>query len=157
MNNITVVTGNSGVGKSTIKKLFSERFWWSFEIYDFDDVWVPEGADEQRRKQTTQLRFDTMQENELAGKKSVLFWQLIPDEVTTYNRDKVTFVLLDAPRDVLVARLKQRWRQDDLIDTYRLWSEHIKSSVVKQKARKEFSTDKDVSTTVEELANFILQ
>lgn len=154
MNTITIITWTSGVGKSTLKELFAKQYGNQYEVFDFDDVWVPKNADEKWRIDTTQQRIRKLRDLERQWKKSVLFGQLVPDEIAS-DKDDILFILLEASREELEKRLKERWREDALIATYKWWSAHIKNSVLHQKKWKIVSTMNDFSQAITNILHFI--
>lgn len=128
---ITIITGTSGAGKSTLKKLFEETYTDIFQVYDFDDVGVAENVDEQRRVDTTQYRLQRLRENVVLWKQSVLFGQMVPDEIEWY-KDDILFIFLEAPWDTIQVRLRARWWDEDFVQSYNWWGSCIRNSVLSQ-------------------------
>ena len=154
MSDITIITWTSGVGKTTLKKLFSKQYGELYEVFDFDDVWVPEDADTERRLQTTQYRLDKMRDNQKKWIKSVLFGQLVPDEIASY-KDDISFILLEASWQELQKRLQERWWEKERIMTYKLWTDHIKNSVMHQKKWNIVSTMNSLQEAINNIFTFV--
>lgn len=151
---ITIVTGTSGAGKSTLKNLFMQSYWWAYQIYDFDDVGVPAVFPDNRRQDTTAHRMTILRNHQKASEPVVLFGQVVPDEIV-WSKDDILFIFLDAPREQIQQRLKERGRTKEFIQTYQSRDEHIKQSALNQTYNLILSTHQPLQECLQQLHQHI--
>lgn len=153
---ITIVTGTSGAGKSTLKNLFMQSYWSTYRVYDFDDVGVPEVFPDNRRQDATAHWMAILQRHQSAWESVVLFGQIVPDEIV-WPKDDMLFIFLDASREHIQQRLKERGRSEELIQSYQSRDSHIKQSVCAQANHLTLSTQQPIQECLQELYTHIQQ
>jgi len=150
---IYIVTWVSWAWKTTIKNYFDDEYFDELNIYDFDDIWVPEGADEKWRKESTKYWIDRLRKDQLKWVDSILFWQIVPVEIE-WIKDDIIFIFLDASWDSIKLRLQKREWDDSVIQDHKNWINHIKESVLHNNWLI-VSTDINIQDSAKEIYNII--
>lgn len=119
MDTIFFVTGPCGVGKTSIVKLLKKSLK-GYEIYDFDDVGVPEDPSIHWRRETTKYWLEVGEKNRKKGISTVVCGLVIPEEIEMFLTDtlqgKVYIFLLDVSVIERTRRLTLRNASQELID-----------------------------------------
>lgn len=106
-----LITGSSGVGKSTILPFLKKHLSGEFEIHDFDEKLTEEIAKNEKllndwRMETTKYWLDVAGENLKLGKSTVVIGLIYPNEVKQLNTQILyDFCLLDASDEKIRERL----------------------------------------------------
>lgn len=106
-----LVTGSSGVGKSTILPFLQKRLSGEFEVHDFDEKLTEEVAMNGKllddwRIETTKYWIDFAKENFKSGKSTVIIGLIYPNEVKQLDTQiPHDFCLLDASDEKIRERL----------------------------------------------------
>jgi RNase adaptor protein for sRNA GlmZ degradation len=106
-----IITGSSGVGKSTIVPFLKEHLSDDFEIHDFDEKLTKEVAMDGKlldgwRMETTKYWVDFAEENLKSGKSTVIIGLIYPNEVKQLNPQiQYELCLLDASDEKIKERL----------------------------------------------------
>lgn len=109
---IYFLSGVSGVGKSAVVPYLKSLLDSKFEVYDFDDLGVPDNADHQWRLEETKywLHFGQQKFNE--GKTIVVAGFFTPDEIVSMKKDfhslEIVTILLDGEPGIIEQRLRNR-------------------------------------------------
>lgn len=107
--NIYFIGGASGSGKTAViphvQKILGNRL----DVYDFDDIGVPENADKKWRQRLTEMWLTKLLSK---GKDACILGQIVLGEIlacpSAKHLSKVNFCLLDVSDFVRVQRLKRR-------------------------------------------------
>lgn len=109
MSNIYIIGGASGSGKSAILNKLAHILGRSFNVYDFDDIGVPEGADKKWRQESTEKWLQKLLSED---RDACLLGQIVLGEILACpSAEKlgiVNFCLLDVNDYERIQRLKMR-------------------------------------------------
>ncbi len=106
-----LITGSSGVGKSTILPFLKKHLSEEFEIHDFDEKLTEEVAMNRKildnwRIKTTKYWIDFAGENLKSGKSTIIIGLIYPNEVERLDvQISCNFCLLDASDEKIQKRL----------------------------------------------------
>lgn len=117
MNKIIFITGSCGVGKTSIVPLLKETLS-DYDIYDFDELGVPENPPLSWRHETTKHWLKVARENLENNKSTIISGLSIPSEIEEFAKDlldKIYMILLDISIDEREKRLKLRTADEELI------------------------------------------
>lgn len=119
MANIFFITGACGTGKSSIIN-FLKKSLNNFEIYDFDEVGVPDNPPLAWRHNTTKHWLKVGKDNLEKNKSTIVCGLTIPQEIEKFMlndlEEKIYIMLLDVSNEEREKRLKLRNADQDLID-----------------------------------------
>lgn len=111
------VTGVCGVGKSTIiphlRELLPKD---QYNIRDFDERGVPDGADHEWRKREVMKWLEVAEENIAKDMGTVICGFAKETDLPTKAPVSVEFILLDATSDTIRQRLTNRYSKNGLFD-----------------------------------------
>lgn len=106
---IYFIGGASGSGKSAIMHDLQALLGADFNVFDFDDIGVPDGADTKWRQEFTEKWLNKLLEEK---KNSMLLGQIVLGEIlacpSAQQLEKVNFCLLDVNDFERIQRLKKR-------------------------------------------------
>lgn len=129
------VTGTSGSGKSTIEASLQKRFP-KFTVKDFDSVGVPEGADENWRKKTTDYWVKEARKDIEKGTSVIIVGQIVPSEVLaakSYDSSiTVYFGFIKVSEEQTRNRLQKRGWDHQLIENNVNWAKHLEKDTLEQ-------------------------
>lgn len=133
---IFFITGTSGSGKSTlVESLRTVLSKTHFAVYDFDEVGVPEGADETWRKATTEHWLKQAIINTNHGITTIVCGVCKPSEIVaaqTKPAAPLFFGFLKLPDKLIRSRLLARGWPEQLINDNIIWAKHLEADVTKQ-------------------------
>jgi len=130
------ITGTSGSGKSTLVDYLKRDLSFA-EIHDFDEGGVPEGADENWRKQRTNEWLEKAKAYQRKGKSTIVCGVSVPAEVKNspaYDRSlNVHYGIIHIDESEIRRRLKSRgWKGNQVEDNVN-WAEHLERYVKAEK------------------------
>jgi gluconate kinase len=103
------IGGASGSGKTAIMPELQKKLGSEIEIYDFDDIGVPDGADKKWRQESTEKWLRKLLAD---GKDACLLGQIVLGEIiacpSAKKLDDINFCLLDVSDFERIQRLKKR-------------------------------------------------
>lgn len=106
-----IITGSSGIGKSTIIPFLKERLSDSYDVHDFDEKLTEEAAMNKElldswRKETTLYWVNLAIENSQIGKSTIIIGLIYPREVIEIKAQiPISFCLLNASNEKIKERL----------------------------------------------------
>ena len=107
---ICFIIGASGSGKTACMEPLKELLT-DYDIYDFDDIGVPEDADKKWRQESTDTWIKQLADQN-TPMNSCLLGQMVPGEIlaspSAYKLKDFNFILLDCNDAVRIQRLKKR-------------------------------------------------
>jgi len=119
MNKIIFLTGAEGVGKTSIINILKQNLK-DFEIFDFDEVSVPENPPLNWRYETTKHWLKIGEKNLEKNKSTLICGLTIPKEIDKFSSKKLTdFIyigLLDIEIKERENRLRKRGADQELIN-----------------------------------------
>lgn len=130
---IFFITGTSGSGKSTIMEHLKEQLPAShFVLHDFDEVGVPDNADQAWRIATTQYWIEKAQQYAAQNKATVICGVTVPSEVMEIVQGTALqpfFALLKIDDATITQRLQERGWSEQLIQDNINWAHALESQV----------------------------
>ncbi|MGV8084628.1 MAG: AAA family ATPase [Candidatus Bilamarchaeum sp.] len=102
------ITGVSGVGKTTTIEHLKAKLPFGYEIHDFDERGVPDGADRQWRINETEHWIELGAKNAEQNITTIICGFARPSEIG--HHESVGFVLLDATPETIRKRLWNRYQ-----------------------------------------------
>lgn len=133
---ITFITGTSGAGKSTLVENLKKMNLTSVDIHDFDEGGVPQGADENWRKQRTNHWVNIAKENFNNGISTIICGVCVPNEIKSCENYSdslnIPYGFIDISESEISKRLLERnWNEGSILDNIN-WSKHLKNFVLQE-------------------------
>lgn len=108
MSNLYFVIGASGSGKTAIIPELKRHLRYQFNVYDFDEIGMPEGADKKWRQESTEAWLQKLLKED---RDSCLHGQMVLGEIlacpSSSKLDKVNICLLDVNDFERIQRLRK--------------------------------------------------
>ncbi|PLX29792.1 MAG: hypothetical protein C0582_04505 [Alphaproteobacteria bacterium] len=109
MTKLYFIGGASGSGKTSIMEELQLLLGLDINVYDFDDIGVPDGADKKWRQETTEKWLKKLLDT---GKDSCLLGQVVLGEIlacpSAVRLEGIFFCLLDVHDSERIQRLQKR-------------------------------------------------
>ena len=130
---IFFITGTSGSGKSTVMELLkAELPATHFSVHDFDEVGVPDNADQTWRIATTQYWIEKAQQYAAQNKSVVICGVTVPTEVMEAIKHtglQPCFAILKIDDVMIKQRLQERGWSEQVIQDNINWAHALESQV----------------------------
>ena len=130
------ITGTSGSGKSTLVNILKKELPFA-EVHDFDEGGVPEGADENWRKQRTNEWLKKAKFYQQKGKSIIICGVSVPEEIKnspTYNKSLgVHYGCIHIGESEIRRRLEARGWKGKLVDDNINWAKYLEKYVKAEK------------------------
>ena len=130
------ITGTSGSGKSTLVDYLKRDLSFA-EVHDFDEGGVPEGADENWRKQRTNEWLEKAKSYQKKGKSTIVCGVSVPEEVKNspaYDRSlDVHYGIIHIDESEIRRRLQERGWKGKQVDDNVNWAKHLERYVKAEK------------------------
>ena len=130
------ITGTSGSGKTTLVDYLKRELSFA-EVHDFDEGGVPEGADENWRKQRTNNWLKKAKKYQQKGKSTVICGVSVPKEIKNspaYDRSlDVHYGYIHIDESEIRRRLRARGWKEKQIDDNVNWAKHLERYVKAEK------------------------
>lgn len=119
MNKIIFITGSEGVGKTSIIETLKQNLK-HFDVFDFDEVEVPDNPPLSWRYETTKHWLKVSEKNLEKNKSTIICGLSIPKEVERFAPkniiDSIYICLLDVEIKEREKRLRKRGAEQEVID-----------------------------------------
>lgn len=136
-NVIAFITGTSGAGKTTLVNELKKMDLNKIRTYDFDEGGVPEGADENWRKQRTEEWLKKAINNINEGSSTIICGVCVPEEIkecSNYSEKlNVYYGFIHINEDEIIKRLSQRGWNENLIRDNVNWAKRLEMNVKKER------------------------
>lgn len=151
---IAFITGTSGAGKSTLVNNLKNMNLSNCEIHDFDEGGVPEGADENWRRERTNQWVNLCTENYSNGISTIICGVCVPNEIKACEKYtdslNIAYGFIEISETVILERLANRSWDNITIENNINWAKYLKNSVLAEKNNFIVDGEKNTPTKVAE-------
>ncbi len=110
---VCFITGVCGAGKTTVipylRSLLDNE---NYDIHDFDERGVPDGADKQWRIKETEYWINYGKQNIKDDISTIICGFSNPEEIVYSDWDNIKFILLDADDKTIKQRISERYKTE---------------------------------------------
>lgn len=115
MNDLILVTGTSGTGKSSVIPLLKKALTENYKIYDFDEIWKPYDFSDNWEDKVIEQCIKTYKKNRDEGFITIILGLIRPWKFLDIEDIEPYFIHLDINKEVRKERLEKRKASKGLI------------------------------------------